>query len=167
MWPDLRKATFHAHNIKTHFSPLNDSCTRWLTIQAGIDAQSYTGCFCCGLFLGPVRRPRVFGWPSNGYISLDKQTAGCNSPHDWPGVFGHGFSCFVWYVEVKITPMDAIWLVLVKTDPLPATSWLSTHPPSSHPVGVLLLLATPVKKLSKMAGNLSSYSLNGWWIDRL
>ena len=26
--PDLRKATFHAHNIKTHFSPLNDSCTR-------------------------------------------------------------------------------------------------------------------------------------------
>ena len=60
-----------------------------------------------------------------------------------------------------MTPMDAIWLVLVKTLPLPATSWL---PP--HPVGVLLVLATPVK-LSKMAGNSASYSPNSWWVDRL
>ena len=29
-------------------------------------------------------------------------------------------------------------------------------------VGVLLVLATPVKKLSKMAGNLASYSPNSW-----
>ena len=65
-----------------------------------------------------------------------------------------------------MTPMDAIWLVLVKTLPLPATSWLPTHPSSSHPVGVLLILATPVKKLSKMAGNSASYSLNSW-VDRL
>ena len=64
--------------------------------------------------------------------------------------------------------MDAIWLVLVKTEPLPATSWLPTHPPPFHPVGVLLLLATPVKKLSKMTGkNLTSYSLNSWSTDRL
>ena len=53
--------------------------------------------------------------------------------------------------------MDAIWLVLVKTELLPATLWLPAHP---HPVGVLLVLATPVKKLSKMAGNLASYSPN-------
>ena len=66
---DLRKATFHTNDIKTHFSPLNDSCTRWLTIQAGIDAESYLGYFYCGLFLRPVRRPRVLGSPSNGYIS--------------------------------------------------------------------------------------------------
>ena len=69
MWPDLRKATFYAHNIKTHFSPLNNSCTHWLRIQVGIDAESYPGCFSCGLFLRPVRRPRVLGWPSDGYIS--------------------------------------------------------------------------------------------------
>ena len=48
--------------------------------------------------------------------------------------------------------MDVIWLVLVKTEPLPATSWLP-----SHPVGVLVVLAKPVKKLSKMAGNPASY----------
>ena len=40
MRPDLRKATFHAHNIRTHFSPSNDSCSHWLTVQAGIDAES-------------------------------------------------------------------------------------------------------------------------------
>ena len=45
--------------------------------------------------------------------------------------------------------MDAIWLVLVKTEPLPATSWLPTHPPPSHPVGVLVVLATPVKNYLK------------------
>ena len=67
--PGLRKATFYAHYIKTYFSPLNDSCTRRLTIQAGIDAQSYPGYFCCGLFLRPVRHPQVLGWPSNGYTS--------------------------------------------------------------------------------------------------
>ena len=66
-----------------------------------------------------------------------------------------------------MTPMDAIWLVLVKTWPLPATLWLPTHLPPSHPVGVLLILATPVKKLSKMVGNSASYSPNSWWIDRL
>ena len=69
MWPDLRKAGFHAHNSKTHFSPSNNSCTRWLTIQPGIDAESCPGCFCCGLFLRLDRRPRVYGSPSNGCIS--------------------------------------------------------------------------------------------------
>ena len=36
MWPDLRKSTFHTHNIKTHFSPSNNSCTHWRTTQTGI-----------------------------------------------------------------------------------------------------------------------------------
>ena len=43
-----------------------------------------------------------------------------------------------------MTPMDAIWLVLMKTWPLPATSWLP-----SHPAGVLLILTTPVKNYLK------------------
>ena len=46
--------------------------------------------------------------------------------------------------------------------------FMATHPP--HPptlVGVLLVLATPVKKLSKIAGNSASYSPNSWWVERL
>ena len=48
-----------------------------------------------------------------------------------------------------MTLMDAIWLVLVKTQPLPATSCLPTHLTPSHPPGVLLILATPVKNYLK------------------
>ena len=69
LWLDLRKDAFHAHNSKTHFSPSNDSCIHWLTIQASIGAESCLGYFCCGLFLRLVRHPRVLGSPSNGSIS--------------------------------------------------------------------------------------------------
>ena len=48
-----------------------------------------------------------------------------------------------------MVPMDAIWLDLVKTELLPTTSWLPTHPPPSHLVGVLLVLAAPVKNYLK------------------
>ena len=65
---------------------------------------------------------------------FDKQTTGCNSPHDWLVSLAMDLTaCFVLYVEVKMArsaPMDAIWLVLVKTEPLPATSCLPAHPPT-------------------------------------
>ena len=66
-----------------------------------------------------------------------------------------------------MAPMDATWLVLVKTELLHhARHFVASHPPPtlppSHPVGVLLVLVTPVKKLSKMAGSLASYSPNSW-----
>ena len=57
-----------------------------------------------------------------------------------------------------MTPMDAIWLVLAFARHFVAKP--------SDPVGVLLILAMPVKKLSKMAVNSASYSPNSWWIDR-
>ena len=66
---DLRKATFHTHNSKTHFSASNNSCTHQLTIQAGIGTKSCSGCFFCGLFLRLVIRPQVLGWSLNGSIS--------------------------------------------------------------------------------------------------
>ena len=115
MWPDLRKAGFHAHNSKTHFLPSNNSCTRWLTIQPGIDAECCPGCFCCGLFLRLVRRPRVYESPSNGCISPWQADSWLLFTTQLADEFSHGFNYFVWYVEVKMTPMDAIWLVLVKT----------------------------------------------------
>ena len=66
-----------------------------------------------------------------------------------------------------MTPVDAIWLFLVKTQLLPATSWLPALPPASHPAGMLVVLTTPVKKLSKMAGYSASYSFNSWCMGRV
>ena len=46
---------------------------------------------------------------------LDKQTAGCNSPPDWLVGFAMDLAALCdTYVVVKMAPMDAIWLVLVK-----------------------------------------------------
>ena len=64
----LRKAAFHAHNIKTHFSPSNDSCTYQLTIHPSIDAESCPGYFCCGLFLRLFRCTQVLRSSSNSSI---------------------------------------------------------------------------------------------------
>ena len=47
-----------------------------------------------------------------------------------------------------MTPVDAIWLFLVKTQLLPATSWLPTLPPCRSASGI----DYPSKKLSKMVG---------------
>ena len=115
LWLHLRKAGFHAHNSKTHFSPANDSCIHWLTIQVGIDAESWPGYFCCGLLLRPVRRPQVYGSPSNGCISPWQADSQLYFTTWLANEFGHWFSCFVWYVVEKMAPMDAIWLVLVNT----------------------------------------------------
>ena len=69
MWSNLRKASFHAHNSKTHFSPSNNGCIHSLTIKPGIDAESCPGCFWCGLFLWLIGHPRVLRSPLNGSIS--------------------------------------------------------------------------------------------------
>ena len=48
-----------------------------------------------------------------------------------------------------MTPVDAIWLFLVKMKLLPTTLWLPALPTPSHPVGVLVVLTTPVKNYLK------------------
>ena len=142
MWPDLRKTSFHVHNSKTHFSPSNSSCSRWLTIQPGIDAESCLDCFCCSLFLRLVWHPRVYGSPSNGCNPLGKQTAGCNSPHD----------CWLMSLAMDLIPLCDMWRwKWHQWMPLGWFWWrhslcppLCGYPPS-HPVGVLLVLTRPVK----------------------
>ena len=82
-WPHLRKASFHIHNSKTHFSPSNDSCTHELTNKAGIDAESYQAAFAvaCDWDLSDVHKClthlQMASYP------LDKKTDDCNSPHNW------------------------------------------------------------------------------------
>ena len=67
--------------------------------------QSFPGCFCCGL--SDVHEN--LGYLQIAPYLLDKQIARCNSLR-LADKFGHEFSCFVRYVEVKMAPMDVIWL---------------------------------------------------------
>ena len=52
-----------------------------------------------------------------------------------------------------MAPMEVIWLLLVKIQPLPATLWL----PTFHPYRSASGIGYTSKKLSKIAGNSDSY----------
>ena len=81
---------------------------------------------------------------------LGKQTAGCNSPHDWLMSLAMDSTalCDMWrWKWHKWMPFGWFWWR--RSLCMPATSWLPTHPSPSHPVGVLLVLATPVKNYLK------------------
>ena len=83
MWLNLRKAGFHAHKSKIHFSPLNDRRTHWITTQASIDAESLPVDFVVACFKGLSEVHKCSGHLQMAPHSLDKQTAACNSPHNW------------------------------------------------------------------------------------
>ena len=70
----------------------------------------------------------------------------------------------VTYVELKIAPTDSIWLFSVYTENKPATVWLPTIP-SSTPYRSACGIGIASDKLSKMAGNLTSYTFNSWCTD--
>ena len=41
---------------------------------------------------------------------LDKQTASCNSPYNWLMSLAMGLALYDSYIELKIAPMDAVYL---------------------------------------------------------
>ena len=54
-----------------------------------------------------------------------------------------------------MVPMDAIWFF----QPFPITSWLFTHHPPSHPMGVLVVSDTPVKNYLRQLSQLFTQQL--------
>ena len=103
MWPNLRKGGFHAHNSKTHFSPSKWWLYTLTNYSARYIAKSCPGCFWFSLFLRLMVHPRVLGCSSNGTISLWQADSWLWFTSWLADEFGHGFSCFVWYVEVTFS----------------------------------------------------------------
>ena len=54
-------------------------------------------------------------------------------------------------------------LAVFSEDVAVAHHFVATHPPA----GMLVVLTTPVKKLSKMEGYSTSYSFNSWCMGRV
>ena len=92
---------------------------------------------------------------------LVKQTAGCNSPNDWPMSLAMDLSACVICGGENDT--NGCHLAGFGEDIAFARHFVATHPPPTLP---LCRSATGIgytsKKLSKMAGNLASYSPNSW-----
>ena len=119
MWPDLPKGVLYTYSFKTYFSLPSISYINAPTAHVFNTAESWTVCFHSGLFLKPVWNPLVLEWTLNGPIF----TWQADSPlwiTTWlADEFGHGFSSFVWHVEVKLASMEVISLFLVKAWPFP------------------------------------------------
>ena len=126
MWLDLRKAGFHTHNGRPHFSLLLDSLTNGLTFHASPSAQGSPVCFCWGLFHRRVWRPRRRGCSSRG-LGWSQQNV------NWLGFatrldndISHWFSNFLWYFQhnrASVGPSD------ISGKKLKAL----THPPTPLP----------------------------------
>ena len=112
MWPDLPKRVLYMHSLKTHFSSPSISYFNEPTAHVFNTAEGWT-VFLSGFFK-PVTSMSAW-WPLNGPISSWQADSRLWITTWLADEFGHGFSCFVWHVEVKMAPMVVISLFLVKT----------------------------------------------------
>ena len=83
--------------------------------------------------------------------SLDKQAASYNSPNDWLMSLAMDLVALCDSYVVGENGTDGLHLAVFTVDvALPVTSWLPACPLPYYPIEVLVVLATPVRKLSKM-----------------
>ena len=105
MWPDLPKPATYAHNGKERFSSPIDSSINKLTNCHNTTTTSWLVCFFWGLFLRPVRRPRVHGCSLNatGWLvqaaTLLKFTIWLKITTLLVHDVGRGFSYILWHFE--------------------------------------------------------------------
>ena len=89
---------------------------------------------------------------------LEKQAAGCNSSHEWLMNLATD-STALWICGGE-NGTNGCHLAGFSEDVAFARHFVATHqPPPSHPIGMLLILATPVQKL---VGYSASCSPNSW-----
>ena len=99
MWPALPKPTTYAHHVKEQFSPSMDSSINKLTNCQYTTDKCWRVCFCWGLFLRPVRHPRVPGCPLNATGWLVQATTLLEITIRLVDDIGHWFSYVLWQFE--------------------------------------------------------------------
>ena len=112
MWLDLPKRSYtctvsrrnFCHHLIATWMDQQHMCLILLKIkQSAFTQASFSSLYDVHRCSGGIQMALSF---------LDKQTA------DWlttwmADEFGLAFSCFMWYMEVKMAPMEVIWLFLV------------------------------------------------------
>ena len=85
MWLDLKKADFHAHNSKTHFSPSTVAVHINYQFSHGqiLVLKAAQAAFAVACFWGLSDVHECLGDLEMAPSPLDKQTASYNLPHDW------------------------------------------------------------------------------------
>ena len=93
--------------------------------------------------------------------SLDRQTAGCNSPHDWLMSLAMHLTALICVICGGENDTNGCHLAGFGEDVAFASNLVATHPPCRSATGI----GYTSKKLYKMAGYSASYSPNSWWVD--
>ena len=105
----MPKPATYAHHIKEQFSPSMDSSINKLTNCQYTTAKCWQVCFCWGLFLRPVRCPRVLWCTLNATGWLVQATPLLEITTRLVDDIGHGFSYVLWQFERN---GDSLWAIL-------------------------------------------------------
>ena len=122
MWPDLPKPSTYAHHGKERFSSSLDGSINKLTIYQYTTAKCWWVCFCWGLFLRPVRCPRVFGCPLNVTGRFVQAATLLKITTQLAINITHWFGYFRWHLEHKWTSMWTIYKCDFMKSYYPATT---------------------------------------------
>ena len=138
------------HSFKPHFSSPLVSHINGPTAHVFNTDESWTVCFHSDLFLKPVWHPRVLGWPSNDPIFLWQTDSRLWITLPLADEFCHGFSYFVWHVEVHDSGTSGSHLGVFSGDVAFAHHFVASRPsPPSHPIGVLMVFGYASKNYLK------------------
>ena len=114
--------------------------------------EGWTVCFHSSLLHKPIWRPWVLRWLSNNFIFSWQADSRLWFTTKLDNEFSHGFSCFVWHVEVN---MAVICLFLCE-DVAIALHFVAPHPvPTIQPYRSTSGIG--YTKLSKMVDNSATY----------
>ena len=127
MWPALPKPATYAHHVKAQFSPSMDSSIN--TNRQYTTAKCWQVCFCWGLFVRPVRRPRVLGCSLNATGWLVQVTT-LRQVDD----IGHWFSYVLWQFECNGAFLWSISPWKMQSSTVTRHFVAPHHPPSSTPI---------------------------------
>ena len=152
------KTSTCVYHVKEQFSLSMYGSINKLTNCQYTTANCWQVCFCWGLFLRPVRRPRVLRCPLDVTGWLVQATTLLEITTRLVDDIGHGISYVLWQFECNRASLWAIssWKMQSLTVTHHFVAPHHPHPPPSTPYTSACGVD---KKLSKMAGNSASYAL--------
>ena len=134
MWPALPKPATYAHHVNEHFSPSMDSSMNKLTNCQYTTAKCWQVCFCWGLFLRPVRRPRVLGCPLNATGRLVQATTLLKITIRLVDDIDHWFNYVLWQFECNGASLWTISPWKMHSSAVTRHFVAPRHPPPSTPI---------------------------------
>ena len=148
MWSNLRKASFHVHNSKKHFFHQIMPVHIFLQSSQVLVLKVAHAAFAVACFWGLRDIHEGTNVLQIAPSPLDKQTAGCDSPHDWLMSLAMHLAALC---DIQTWKWHQ-WMLFgcfQSRSSLYSPLWLPTCSPTSYPEGVLVVLAMPVKNYLK------------------